>query len=157
MSTTAKDLLDPTPSIAEQQVGPVSVPEQPSKLAAETIAGLQLYKPSVEGFLNILIYGDAGAGKTRLSGSSILVPEMCPVLLWDFEGGTRSLADDYSAVDVVRVPSWKKVDDLYGKLFDKNPYKTLVCDSLTETQKFSMSEIMRDVVKTHPERDPDVA
>jgi AAA domain len=159
MSTSARDLLEPKTPAEAIATSPVDAPVQPAKLTTttSTIAGLQLFKPSVEGFLNLFFYGDPGAGKTRLAGSSILVPEMCPVLFWDFEGGTRSLADDYGDVDVVRLTSWQKVADLYDKLFDKNPYKTLVCDSLTETQKFSMSEIMRDVVKAHPDRDPDVA
>lgn len=148
---TAKDLLAPLE---------VEVPEpepEPVKLTPSTIAGFTIGSPTTDNNLNMLIYGDPGVGKTRLAGSSILVPEMCPVLLMDFEGGTLSLAGDYHDVDVVRLQSWEKVDRLYGSLYDKNPYKTIIVDSLSECQKFSMSQIMKAVVLKDSDRDPDVA
>jgi hypothetical protein len=75
----------------------------------------------------------------------------------DFEGGTLSLAGDMRDVDIIRVTSWLSVDRLYGSLYDKNPYKTVIVDSLTELQKFSMAEIMKAVVLKDSERDPDIA
>jgi AAA domain len=139
----ARSLLDPIP---EKKV-----------LTAETIAGLKIYSPSDFDWLNLLVYGDPGVGKTRLAGSSVFVPEMCPVLLVDFEGGTLSLAGDMREIDIVRVQSWERVDRLYGSLYDKNPYKTVIIDSLSEVQKFSMSEIMKGVVIKDSDRDPDIA
>jgi hypothetical protein len=44
-------------------------------------------------------------------------------------------------------------DGLYKGEHD---YQTVVLDSLTEIQKFSMYNIMRDVLKEHPDRDPEV-
>ena len=128
-----------------------------SKLTADTIGGLRVTGPAAEGYINLLVYGEPGVGKTRLAGSSVLVPQMAPVLLLDFEGGTLSLADDYSDVEVVRAKSWTEVTNLYNALFDKNPYKTVVLDNITEVQKFVMSQIMHDVVSKDPDRDPDVA
>jgi AAA domain len=130
---------------------------KPEVLRPDTIAGLKIHKPDDYQYINLLVYGDPGVGKTRLAGSSVLVPDMCPVLLLDFEGGTLSLAGDYREVDVVRLQSWERVDRLYGQLYDKNPYKTIVIDSLSEVQKFSMAEIMTAVVKKDSERDPDIA
>jgi hypothetical protein len=118
---------------------------------------MRISKPNEFEYLNMLVYGEPGVGKTRLAGSSVLVPEMQPVLMLDFEGGTLSLAGDMREIDVVRLQSWEKVDRLYGSLYDKNPYKTVIIDSLSECQKFSMSEIMRAVVSKDSERDPDVA
>ena len=140
MSLSAKDLL-----------------EQPEQLKPDTIAGMRIAKPTTDVFINLLVYGDPGVGKTRLAGSSCLQPEMSPVLLLDFEGGTLSLAGDYTDVDVVRLTSWVAMDRLYGSLYDKNPYRTVCIDSLSEVQKFSMQEIMKDVVKKDAERDPDIA
>lgn len=133
------------------------LPEQPEKLTPDTIAGLHISSPEDYSWINLLIYGDPGVGKTRLAGSSVLVPEMCPVLLLDFEGGTLSLAGDMREIDIVRLTSWERVDKLYGSLYDNNPYKTVVVDSLSELQKFSMSQIMEAVVMKDRERDPDIA
>jgi hypothetical protein len=156
MSMSAKDLLAPISegTVIEAASTPVA---QPEKLTERTIGGLRIAKPTTTGFINMLIYGFSGVGKTRLSGSSVKVPDLSPVLFWDFEGGTLSLASDYGECDVARLTSWKAVDKLYGDLYNRNPYKTLVVDSLTETHKFSMGEVMRDVVLKNSERDLDVA
>jgi hypothetical protein len=129
---------------------------QPEVLTPDTIAGFRVTAPAAEGYINMLVYGESGAGKTRLAGSACAVPEMSPVLLIDFEGGTLSLASDYSDVQVIRVTSWGAVDRLYGALYDKNPYKTIVMDSLSEIQKFSMAQIMKAVIAKDSERDPEV-
>jgi len=151
---SARDLLGPLEP--EEPQGDV-IAQEAQRLTPDTIAGFKIDRPAADNNLNILVYGDPGVGKTRFAGSSILVPAMCPVLLMDFEGGTLSLAGDYRDVDVVRLQSWERVDRLYGSLYDKNPYKTIIVDSLSECQKFSMSEIMKAVVKKDSERDPDVA
>jgi hypothetical protein len=155
MTTTARDLL--SPDVTEPTSTPVEVPDPPSKLTANTVGGLKVTGPASEGYINILLYGESGVTKTRTAGSASVVPEMSPVLLIDFEGGTLSLADDYDRVEVVRAKTWKKVDEIYGELYNKNPYRTIILDSLTETQKFCMQEVMREVVRTNPERDPDIA
>lgn len=134
----AKDLLDPV------------------VLTPDTIAGLRIVSPEAYEWIKLLVYGDPGVGKTRFAGSSVLVPEMQPVLILDFEGGTLSL-QDMTDINIVRLTSWEKVDRLYGSLYDKNPYKTVVVDSLSELQKFSMSEIMRGVTQKDSDRDPDIA
>lgn len=141
----------------------VERPEPAQVLTKETIGGLKIGNPSSTGWINLLIYGEPGVGKTRLAASACKVPQMSPVLIADFEGGTLSLASDMPEVDIwpdpgeERRPTWKDVDTLYGALYNKNPYKTIIVDSLTETQKFAMSQIMRDVVAKDSERDPDVA
>jgi hypothetical protein len=139
MSISPKDLLTP-----------------PETLSIETIAGLLVTDPAPEDYINMLIYGDPGVEKTRLAGSSCMVPEMSPVLLLDFEGGTLSLSRDYRDVRVIRVKSWEKLAEVYNWLYDKNPFKTIVLDSLTETYKFSMQGIMQDVVRKDAARDQDV-
>jgi hypothetical protein len=134
----------------------VEVIKPPEVLTLDTIAGLRINSPTIDQYVNLLVYGEPGVGKTRLAGSACVVPEMAPVLLLDFEGGTLSLARDYGAVNVVRVQSWQKVADLYNQLYDKNPFKTIVLDSLSETQKFAMGQIMQDVLAKDSSRDPDV-
>jgi phage nucleotide-binding protein len=107
--------------------------------------------------LNILIYGDSGVGKTVLSGSASVVPEMSPVLHIDVEGGTLSLKTTYPDVKRVRVKAWDDLQRIYNDLYDgKLPYRTVILDSLTELQRFSMDQIMADAVKERENQDPDV-
>jgi hypothetical protein len=105
----------------------------------------------------MLIYGDSGIGKTTLAGSADAVPMMRPVLFVDIEGGTESLRNPYPEVEQVRVKNWNEMQDLYGALYDgKHKYQTVVIDSLTEAQKFSMYEIMHKLAEIRPDQDPDI-
>lgn len=107
--------------------------------------------------LNMLVYGDPGVGKTVLAGSASVVEEMSPVLFIDVEGGTFSIRDRYPGVSTVRVQSWSDMQKVYNELYAmKHGYKTVVLDSLTEIQKFSMYNIMLQVAKENPDRDPDI-
>ena len=126
-------------------------------LTKKTIGNLQVAAPGETDYINMLVYGEPGVGKTRLAGSSVLVPELRPVLLIDFEGGTLSLAGDMREIDVVQPTSLREIDNLYGALYDDMPYRTVIVDSLSELQKFLMQDIMREVVNKDPERDADVA
>lgn len=127
-------------------------------LTDRTIGGLKIESVKEQPTsINMLVYGSPGAGKTVFSGSADAVPEMRPVLLIDVEGGTFSLRNTYPDVDVVRVKTWKDMGEIYGALYeDELDYKTVVLDSLTEIQKFSMYNIMRDLTRKESERDPDV-
>jgi|SRR5215207_5610379 len=108
-------------------------------------------------YINMLIYGDPGAGKTVLAGSAQAVADMSPVLIVDVEGGSFSLRDFYPTVEVARVVTWQDLYDVYMALYKgEGGYKTIVLDSLTELQKLSMQTIMKEVVAKEPERDPEV-
>lgn len=107
-------------------------------------------------FLNALIYGESGAGKTLLSGTASLVEAMSPVVFIDIEGGTFTIRN-FGDVDVVRAKSFQDVQKVYDDLYDHpSKYKTVVIDSLTEMQKFNMMGIMERLVKKEPDRDPDI-
>jgi len=122
------------------------------------IAGLQIEKVGkTSPFINCLIYGESGIGKTRLAGSADAVPEMRRVLIVDVEGGTLSLRDTYPDVETVRVKSWRDMQNVYDALYTgQYEYTTIVIDSLTEIQKLSMDSVMRKLVEEHEERDADV-
>jgi hypothetical protein len=123
-----------------------------------TLAGFELTSPSaLSENINVLIYGESGAGKTVLAGSSSVTSDMSPVLLIDVEGGTMSLTDFYPDVQVIRVTQWRDLQKVYDAIRKgEGGYKTVIIDSLTEVQKFSMQQIMKDVIKDDPTRDPDV-
>lgn len=136
----------------------VTMPEVIDSVATAELAGLRVV-PAREkmDFINLLVYGDSGVGKTTLAGSADAVPEMRPVLSVDVEGGTMSLSHAYPDVNVVRVRTWRELQDVYNVLHSgKHPYQTVIIDSLTETQKFSMYNIMTDLHSKKPEADPDI-
>lgn len=117
--------------------------DRPARLSMTTIGGLQIRRPQESlPHLNLMIYGDSGAGKTLLSGTAAFVPELTPVLFVDVEGGTLTLShfEDTADIDVVRVTEWNSMQKVYDQLYGgKHPYKTVVIDSLTEMQKLAMA------------------
>lgn len=127
-------------------------------LSPGRLGGLKVAKVEQKSeHLNILIYGDSGIGKTTLAGSADAVPSMRPVLVIDIEGGTESLRHTYPDVEVVRVTTWDEMQKVYDELHrGKHGYQTIILDSLTEIQKFSMYNIMADLVNAKPDADPDV-
>lgn len=129
------------------------------ELEVRTIGGLPIAPVSERPLtINALIYGRPGVGKTVLAGSAAAVDEMGPVLFIDIEGGTLSVRSRYPTVEVVRVDSWMSMQKVYDQLRREKGggFKTVVIDSLTEAQKFSMNEIMRTVTNANPDRDPDI-
>lgn len=132
--------------------------EEDDKLTPSNLGGLRVSRvkdrPKT---VNMMIYGDSGAGKTRLLGSCDAVPEMRPILIIDVEGGTLTLSTTYPEAEIVRVQSWQEMQNLYDELHKgDHPYRTVGIDSLTEIQKFSMYQIMKDVVAKDGDRDPDI-
>lgn len=127
-------------------------------LTPKTIGGLKIMPVQERTpFLNVLIYGDSGVGKTTLAGSADGVPSMRPVLFVDIEGGTESLRNLYPDVEQVRVRTWDEMQALYSELFHgKHSYQTIVLDSLTEIQKFNMYGVMLKLIETRPDLDPDI-
>ena len=127
-------------------------------LTQATLGGLKVQTATeLTTYINMLVYGNPGAGKTVFSGSADAVPELRPVLFIDVEGGTLSLRDRYPDVDVVRVESWNDMQSVYDELYVmEHGYRTVVLDSLTEIQKFSMFNIMQQVLRENPDRDPEV-
>jgi phage nucleotide-binding protein len=124
-----------------------------------SLGGLKITKAQKRSpFLNMLIYGDSGIGKTTLAASAMAVSEMAPVLLIDYEGGTESLRHSYPEVDVLRVQNWLDMQKVYDELHaGRHPYKTVILDSLTEIQKFSMYQIMADLIaEKGDDVDPDI-
>jgi len=123
-----------------------------------TLGGLAISRViDKEPHFNFLVYGKSGVGKTYLAGSAQAVPEMRRVLYIDVEGGLMTLRKDFPEVETVRVTQWGDLQRVYDALYaGGHGFNTVILDSLTEIQKFNMSEIMRQLIEKKPERDPDV-
>lgn len=155
------ELVDPT-SLLEEKISENSKGEEGIYAEAEEVvsefAGLTVTKVHQRSpYLNMLVYGDSGVGKTQLLGSANAIPELRPVLLLDIEGGTETLRHTYPDVEIVRVRRWQQINDVYTELRrGKHKYKTFCVDSLTELQKFNMDNIMAELQKSDPGRDADI-
>ncbi len=113
--------------------------------------------PDSIGYLNFLMYGHAGSGKTYLGGTAQNHPKTRPMLILDVEGGTTTLRE-HKDIDVIQVRSPQQVKEIHDELRENNNghYKTVMIDSLTELQKLDMRSIMLEVIQKRPDQDVDV-
>jgi len=118
----------------------------------------QVHPPDALAYLNLLIYGHPGAGKTYLAGTAADHPMTSPILVLDIDGGTVTLRDRTKDVDVIQVRSPQHMKEIHDELRTNNAgyYRTVVIDSITELQKLDMREVMREMLQKRPDRDPDV-
>lgn len=65
------------------------------------------------GYINMLIYGPFGTGKTILAASAQDCPETANVLVADAEGGFKSIRDFGYKVDSYRINTFKAFNSLY--------------------------------------------
>lgn len=97
--------------------------------------------------LNVMIYGEPGVGKTTFAATA---PR--PMLWLEAEGGTHSIADT-EGIDIVKVGGLETYRDVLKYLLE-NPakYKTVVIDSITETQAAILKEIMQNAAREDASR-----
>lgn len=112
--------------------------------ALRDILGVKPPAESVE-FLNLLIYGEPGVGKTLLAGSAADHKDTAPVLFLDVEGGVTTLRKR-TDIDVVQIRDVEKIVAIHDELqkHKGGGYKTVVIDSLSELQKIDMRSVMTD-------------
>src|SRR4029077_18532946 len=107
-------------------------------------------------YLNILIYGEPGAGKTWQIGTAADHPATSPVLLLDIEGGTRTLRHRKD-IDIIRIKTGKQLSEVNNRLFKSISaegtiyYKTIGIDSLGELSLLDMKDIMASAFNKNPD------
>lgn len=117
----------------------------------------QVQPPDALGYLNLLIYGHPGSGKTWLGGTAADSPLTSPMLVLDVEGGTTTLRHK-SDIDVIQVRSPEHVKEIHDELRVNNNgfYKTVMIDSVTELCKLDMRSVMKEAAGKNPNQDIDV-
>jgi phage nucleotide-binding protein len=129
---------------------------------SELRKSLEVKPPSADiDWLNILVYGDPGAGKTYFGGTAEDSPLTSPVLFLDIEGGTATIRKR-KGIDVRRIRSMKEIESIYNTLYksidnESIYYKTVVIDSLSELADVDMKLIMKNAKNANPDKvDEDV-
>jgi len=130
--------------------------------AASLRESLQVKQPSeVIDYLNLLIYGEPGVGKTWLEGTAEDHPDTNPLLILDVDGGVTTLR--HRNVDCISVRSIPQLNEVYEKLFNSiytddegvnrvEHYKTVAIDRLDELADVDMRYIMRDAYARNPDK-----
>jgi hypothetical protein len=134
-----------------------------TKADNELRASLEVRPPSeVVEFLNFLVYGPPGAGKTWLAGTAEDDSRTSPVLFVDIEGGAATIRNRQGIDIPSAIKSIQEMEALYNKLWksiDKGKlyYKTVVVDSLSELTDVDMRSIMKEAYQRNPDKvDKDV-
>lgn len=125
---------------------------------------MEIHNPKDNRYAKALIFAPAGAGKTVMLGTAQFDERTNPMLLLDFEGGSESLAG--LDIDTIPIRSWDDYNEAYealangdvveydGQEYDFSAYNSLGIDSISETHKFALLEILR---KEGPKRNnPDL-
>lgn len=94
--------------------------------------------------VNMLIYGAPGVGKTTFAASAQDSPYGKDVLFIDVEGGVRSIADR-ADVSIYRPDDFDQIRQVFLALRNGElpQFKTVVVDSIGETQALGLRTIMR--------------
>lgn len=128
-------------------------PQAGSKID-DTIRDILGVEPPAESivWINKLIYGDPGSGKTFFLGTAADHPDTSPLLIFDIEGGVMTLRNK-PEIDVVQIRSMKQLQDNINALA-KQPemyYKTIGIDGITELQKLDMRTVMNEQYQKRPD------
>lgn len=114
----------------------------------------------VDDWINAIFYAEPGGGKTHLLGTAADHPDTSPVLIFDVEGGLRTLRKFPNKKNIERIPV-RSMDDIknkYNELYKAIneggtiPYKTVGIDSGTELTDLDMRYIMKDAYSKNPDK-----
>jgi hypothetical protein len=148
--------------------------ERVSNYQGKMFAGIPIATVSqVKPFVNVLIYGLPGSGKTHVAATGAESKHLAPMLYVNAEAGANTLLKFRSKVgdNIMVVPdpqvqsgiNWEQFEAVYDELDrqcyntkDGPDFRTVCIDTGTELQKINMDWVMARTMKQHPDRDPDV-
>lgn len=114
-------------------------------------------------WLNIMVFGEPGSGKTHLLGTAVDHPDTSPLLILDIDGGTSTLEkfENHKQIDVISVRSYLEAANICRKLResvkdDKLIYKTIGFDTASELCKIDLALINKEYAATNPAIEEDV-
>lgn len=92
----------------------------------------------------IMLVGNAGAGKTTLALSASRVAELSPVLVLDTEGSTVGISGKFPEADVIKIENFKQLQQITNMLLTKtHKYKTVIIDTLDAAQTLAVKSFQR--------------
>ena len=104
---------------------------EPPKVSIETHAGV--FNPAR---IRFMVYGESGSGKTVFASTW---PD--PIFL-DLDDGMASIDRPVSRIEIT---NWQQLQEAYLYLaYSKHPYRTVVVDSLNESQWQSMQHVINN-------------
>jgi len=125
----------------------------------------------IKPYVNTMIYGLPGSGKTHLAGTGAASRHLAPLLYINAEAGASTLTKLLAEENIQIIPdpeaqgsiTWEQFEAVYDELdrqcynsSDLPDFRTAVIDTGTELQKINMDWVMRRTLSAHPDRDPDV-
>lgn len=137
----------------------------------ELAASLQISPlEDIDDWINALFYGDPGSGKTHLLGTAADLLATAPVVIFDIEGGLKTLRKFENKANIKRkkVRSMRELENGYNEMYkaiqtreDGSQFipgvNTVGVDSLTELTDLDMRTIMDDAYNRNPDKvDKDV-
>lgn len=113
-------------------------------------------------WLNIMIHGETGVGKTHMIGTAQDHPLTSPVLIADVDGGVQTLRRRPD-IDVVPIRRFIDLVNLYKDLRSaipsdgsRFPYGTVAIDTFSELQSVDLGEIAASMARLNDNLDEDI-
>lgn len=152
-----KDLMD-AQEARKKETSPDVIGEPIAGSNIREILGVS-DEPEIFDWLKVLIYAEAGVGKTELLGTVEDVPEeFLPAILLDVERGAMTIRHR-KRIDKVKVRTMAKMDLVHNELRKQGLpfyYRTIMIDNCTELEKIEMTEIMKLAHDKNPQQDINV-